>query len=92
MSELQLIKIGLDNIGLLEKFEQYSKKIKKPLPVVIVDERDEIHCGELEKAVAVESGKNVRDLFVRVHNNPGYKIDDEIKELYVIGVDILGYI
>ena len=88
MAELQLFKVDLDRIGLLEKLEGYSRRMQRSLHVVVVDHQDRVHCGELEKALHInESGNRARDLVVNAHG-AGYLVDNEISELYVIGIDI----
>ena len=92
---LQLHKIDLNSIGLLQIIENYSKRLQSPLPVVAVDVNDRICLGDLEQTLfRSEKEEIVRDLivyarFIEDGRASGvYLFDDDVKDLYVIGVDI----
>ncbi len=87
MPELQLLKINLKDIGLLEKLQDYSLRKGQPVIAVVVDFNEEVFCGEVERILLADGiGTAQRDLTVKVHSPmQGYKFDHEIAELYVIG-------
>ena len=84
--KLQLIAIDLGNVPLLERFQEYIDKRGKTMKVVAKDKKGNVLQGGLEKLVQRTNSGVDRDLVIGVHESGVCLFDDEIAELYLIGI------
>ena len=83
----QLNYVDLDNASLLLQLDSCLKKLGN-IKVVVLDRKDDIHFGELEKIMYQDTEGYSRDLVIRAfgYKKPDfYIIDSEIKQLYFLG-------
>lgn len=92
MEEYHLVELNLGDMGYLARLDNYcrrlasGKEMDEGLPVVMLDQKNNIRLGKLEKVVhhSSEDGTVERDLIFS-SDKGGYYFDSEIGRLYVIG-------